>query len=154
MEENEKHYFCYFCNIFFCSECVNSRKENKGFETLIHKEHYLIAFQNPDPNNLKNIEKYKLGKNLFAIKSEDELKRDHNFGCDCCAKADYYEERYICLTCEKGALMSNGLKDYCALCIKKIYDENQVNLLPEDDNHKENHVYLHMIYSGEDYYEY
>ena len=68
-------FFCYLCNIFICSECVKSKKENKGFDALVHREHYLIAFQNPDPNNLKNIEKYKLGKNLFASISEEELNR-------------------------------------------------------------------------------
>jgi len=59
---------------------VNARiKDKTGFEALVHKDHYLLAFKNPNPENLKNLDKGRLGKNLFREMKEEDLSTDHVF---------------------------------------------------------------------------
>ncbi len=148
-------YYCYFCNIFFCTKCVNEQKENfTGFNSLVHKEHNLIVFQNPDVKNLVNIPKYKLGNNLFTLFEENQLQKLHKFGCDVCGKFINHDDRFICLNCRPGLLQNGGFTDICSNCFEKIHEKNQPNSIPPNNSHKKNHIYLHLIYSGVDYYDF
>jgi len=150
-------FHCPECKVFFCSECVNSLiKSKSGFEALAHKEHYLLAFKNPTSENLKNLDKAKLGKNLFSGMKEEELHSEHDFCCNeqeafGCDGSDY-KQRFICLNCRPGALRRGGYYDYCRPCFDKLCEFEQVNV--RSYGHRSDHVYLHMIYSGKNYYDY
>ena len=148
IEENDLHYFCHVCNIMFCNDCVNSKKDNKGFDALVHKEHYLIVYKNPNPSHFKNIEKYKMGKNLFASMEESKLLRCHYFSCFSCLESDK-ETRYVCFTCRPGAIRNGGFCDFCQECFEK-YEKNEAQSFVHNDNH----VHLQMVYSGDGYYDY
>jgi hypothetical protein len=149
-------YYCVKCEISFCRKCVRSykNKDKSGLYALVHKEHYLIAFKNPNKHYLENIEKYKLGNNLFSMFKEDQLKRIHNFGCDMCDDSCNFDERYICLTCRPGLLQSSGFTDICAKCFRKGINKEHNSDSIKVNKHKSNHVFLHMVYSGVDYYSY
>lgn len=146
---------CPECKLFFCANCVKARKGKSGFEALVHSEHYLIAFKNPNPENLKNLEKYKLGKNLFAQMPEDMLNHEHGFGCNGfanCGESETFSERFICLNCRPGALSGNGFVDICGDCFLRICETGDK---PENaEEHANDHVYLHMVYAGVFYNDY
>jgi len=148
-------YYCPECKIFFCKQCVDSCKGKSGFEALIHREHYLLVFKNPNPENFKNLDKARLGKNLFAGGKEDELQRDHGFGCneanDKCTNDT--NERYLCMTCRPGDTCRGGYIDFCTNCFN-YFCESQEELEKRKDGHEKDHVYMHMIYSGKNYYDY
>jgi len=141
-------YTCQECKIFFCHQCVKSNKDKKGFEALIHKEHYLIVFQNAPIEHFKNIENYKLGKNLYATLKEEQLKRTHSFGCNGCSSPDY-TERYLCLTCKPGMKWDGGFADFCKSCFENEFEKGQEQR--KDPDHKKDHLLLQMIYSGPGY---
>lgn len=143
-------YTCKDCKIFFCFTCVNSIKKNEGKDALVHKEHYLIAFKSINQQNSKCIETYKLGKNLFAKK--DNYEKMHNFSCNGCGNNDFME-RYICLTCRPGAMQRGGFCDICESCFSKIYN-NSDHYECMDKNHLVDHIYLNLLYSGNNYYDY
>lgn len=153
IRSSELQYYCYYCDISFCTRCVKEQRQKAGYEALIHKKHYLLAFQNPNKKYCENIAKYKLGKNIFALYKESKLKKIHNFNCDICGSSYNHQERYICLSCRPGLLQHGGFCDLCANCFEKIHEGNQTSLLSKN-NHKADHVYLHLIYSGIDYYEF
>lgn len=144
-------YSCQECKIFFCHSCVKSKKSGKGFEALVHREHYLIVFQNPTAENVKNLDKYKLGKNLYASYKEEDLNQNHPFGCNGCSSSDQ-SERYVCLNCRPGKIWGGGCSDFCKNCFELEFEKGEI---PKNDPaHKKGHVLLQMIYTGENYYTY
>jgi len=153
IQNEEIKYFCFICNIFFCYECANRNIQEEGFSALVHKEHYLLAFTDTTNNKLlSHISRYKLGFNLFSFMDENDLQKNHNFGCDICGKCNNGLHRYICLNCDEGLMPSGGLTDVCELCFKYVYVDN--GKLSENKEHKKNHVYLWMVFNGIDYYKY
>jgi len=144
-------YTCSKCNIFFCHDCVKAKRNKQGFQRLVHKDHYLIVFKNAKKENLKNIETFKLGKDLFASYKEDELSNDHRFICDSCGSEES-RERYVCLNCEPGAMWDGGLCDYCQNCFELLFEKG--NELTGNSMHNNSHVLLHMVYAGDDYLDY
>lgn len=167
LDNLEIKYFCFICNIYYCYECAmlpfsenkinNNNNYNKhSFEKLIHKEHYLICFSEfseKNKNFLANISRYKFGFNLYSFLQEMDLHSNHNFGCDVCGHCNNGLHRYICLNCEEGQMQPNGFTDICENCFKDIHVEKNDALL-NYKTHKKDHVYLWMVYSGENYYLY
>lgn len=150
----ELQFYCVYCKISFCHRCVKEfNNKYTGFGALVHKEHNLLVFKNPNKQNLQNLAKFKFGKNLYTFFDEVELKRYHNFVCDICGNSKNHEERYICMNCRPGLLQNGGFTDICTKCFERIHVEDETSLISKMD-HKPNHVYLHMIYSGIDYYDF
>ena len=142
-------FYCHECKLFFCVQCEKAKKDKSGFEALVHREHYLVAFKNPKPENLKNIEKYKLGNNLFAQMQEEDLTREHCFRCngfDGCKDTENFNERFICLNCRPGAKWGNGYIDFCGECFEKFCETGEKpQKAPE---HLNDHIYLQLVYAG------
>lgn len=152
----ELQFYCVECQINFCPKCVQdckSKFNGLGFESLVHKQHYLLVYQNPSKKNCENIAKFKLGNNLFAMFKEDNLRKEHNFSCDICGNSYNHQERFVCLTCRPGLLQSGGFTDICAKCFEKVHVEGQLSLLIKN-MHKVDHVYLHMVFAGVNYYDF
>lgn len=158
-------YYCYTCKEKYCFTCVQEQLKNKGINKYIDKMHNLLFFKTRDKKQFLNIDKPKLGKNRFA-ESKDDVDFDHRHSAECngCHGDFYGTERYICLNCRKGKIVSNGFIDYCGKCIGKMCSNvnnemvsleeesngvlnNDKNKFIEDHkiitNHKhENHIYL------------
>lgn len=45
-----------------------------------------------------------------------------------------------------------GFYDICAYCFERVYENNETSF--KEKEHKKDHIYLHLIYSGEDYSKY
>ena len=136
--EEEYLYYCYICKEKYCFSCVqNQLRNNKGKKKYIDNQHNLIFFKTRDKNQFLNIEKTKLGKNIFAE------YRDDNLGCwkfhaicnGCRGQLREGQERYLCLHCRKGKRMSGGYIDFCSDCIKKMCENknDMINLERKSD---------------------
>lgn len=149
-------YYCYICKKFYCYRCINNAKDKPGFQALLHKEHYLIVLKEINNFNINHIEVEKLPKNNFSLQEESKLSRTHKYLCSFCPdhmSAIEHNERFICLTCNKGGKKLNESHTNCCFkCFEKFYVKKKVKSLV-DNQHKIDHVYLHMIYNGEEYYQ-
>ena len=178
--EEDFMYYCYICKVKYCYECVqNHLNNNSGKAKYIDAKHNLLFFKTRDKNQFLNLEERKLGKNLFADASEDNLNSWSSTTCNGCKESiRNRKERYVCLHCRKGKKLNGGYVDFCAFCIKAMCeDKKEMRNLERGadevmDNwrndfmqgfkfkieHKhENHVYLMMPYSvysseGNEYY--
>ena len=119
---DDKHfYYCYFCKTKYCYECIQEQLTKKGQEKYIDKKHNLIFFKTKDIKNFKNIDKRKLGKNLFAqATNDDELDPLHSSICNGCSHNIHNQARYECLNCRPGKYLSGGYVDFCQNCIEKM----------------------------------
>ena len=119
---DDKHfYYCYICKTKYCYECIQDQLKKKGKEKYIDKKHNLIFFKTKDIKNFKNIDKRKLGKNLFAqATSDDELDPLHSSICNGCSNSIHNQARYECLNCRPGKYLSGGYIDFCQNCIEKM----------------------------------
>jgi len=147
-------FHCPECKLFFCSQCVNAPINDKtGFEALVHKDHYLLAFKNPNPENLKNLDKGRVGKNLFRRRIEEDLSTDHGYSCngreDYGCNRDGWKQRFVCMNCRPGEQSLSGYIDFCRICFDKLCESGQE--FEMSNGHRSDHVYLHMFYSGYDY---
>ena len=63
----DKQYFCPFCKIYFCDDCGELDDNTKsGSERLIHP-HNMIWINITNEDGFKEIDEYKLGKNLIWL---------------------------------------------------------------------------------------
>ena len=163
-KDNEDMYYCYKCKTKYCSKCVSQNfKINKGKAKFIDSKHNILYFKTRDLNQFKNIDKYKLGNDLFAQCTDEKKLGEHsNIICKGCDHRLENSPRYICLHCKPGKVVDEGFYDYCDKCVEhmmkkdlrgieiqkkkeKIYsDENRMlyksNETISHDN--ESHIYI------------
>ncbi len=129
---DDKHfYYCYICKTKYCYECVQKQLKNEGKKKYIDQKHNLLFFKTKNLNNFKNIDKHKLGNNLFAeTTSDDELGSRHSSICNGCRDTIRNMARYVCLNCRPGRYISDGFVDYCQKCVEKMCnnDDEKRNL--------------------------
>ena len=174
INDNKEIYHCLWCNITFCEKCTENKfnnENNKGLNKLIHKEHNLLYFKTRNQKNFLNLDKYKLGNNLFNSIPEEKLSLIHKLICSICNKNNLKSPRYICLNCRPGEKFDNGFYDYCFECIQHMKNNDKIGIkyqLIEDEKVKElnspfielchkhdYHIYLFILYnSSNDYYSY
>ena len=122
--EEEFLYFCFKCKIMYCFECVQTHlKNNKGKARYLDQKHNLLFFKTRDKEDFLNIEERKLGKNLFAESTDNNLGDWRRCVCNGCRNnLDYQKDicRYLCLSCRKGKKLSGGYVDFCSVCIDKM----------------------------------
>ena len=182
IENNEPLYICGWCRIHFCINCTEERlKLNLNLmlyrNNLIHQEHNLIYITSKNPEQIKNIDSKKIGRNLFHSANQEQLSFDHKAICNGCRKN--FERlnckvRYLCLNCRPGKTIFGGYADYCYECInlmrtneqkrKQIediiilenneFDEDLKNI-PQYHSHLQ-HAYLTIpiAVNGDNYYEF
>ena len=172
-------YYCYKCKIKFCQNCVkNNFYNNTGKAQFIDQKHNLLYFKTRNLDNFKNIDKFKLGNDLFSECTNNSKLTYHSAQCNGCGQRITNSPRYLCLHCNAGKAGEKGYHDYCISCIehmnngdevgKKIQEaeellyNNDVRLLRNDtttykhDNN--NHIYLMIALqyncNDEPYYEF
>ena len=116
---NEGMYYCYKCKEKYCVNCVmKNLNENKGLKKFIDQKHNLLYFKTRDKEQFNNIEKFKLGKDNFAICKDDNLFGKHSMVCNGChQQKDYSKPRYLCLSCKPGIKQDDGFSDFCQDCV-------------------------------------
>ena len=72
-----------------------------------------LFFKTRNKDDLRNIDKYKVGKNCFASSPEEKLGRFTNVQCNGCGIQFAVSARYICLSCHPGLTRNDGFNDYC-----------------------------------------
>ena len=119
--DNEDMYYCYKCNIRYCRECVwNNFWMNKGKSKFIDPKHNLLYFKTRDFNQFKNIDKHKLGKDLFSQCFDDSKIVPHSAVCNGCKQGFDNSPRYLCLQCRPGKVHTDGYYDYCYYCVQEM----------------------------------
>ena len=147
-------YYCHFCKLSFCSKCGDTVDESKnGNEKLLHP-HNMVWIDISDEKGLKEIDEYKLGKNLSFDKQE--------FGgstCNICLQKIRDCYRFICLSCSPGPVR-NGFVDLCQKCMQVLREKKpeekhkEISADLQKGNHDErSHVWLRICF-GESYNEY
>jgi hypothetical protein len=158
--ETEGQYHCYWCKVSFCEGCVEQALILPGREKLFHKEHNLLYFKTKNPENLMELDLYKLGKNLVASACDEDLIFLHPAICNgkCKSGLKKNSSRFICISCRPGTYHGDGFCDYCQKCINSLRnpsDEKHLEVkeaTPEHDH--ENHVYLRVVFDVKDYKNY
>jgi hypothetical protein len=157
--EEDGEYYCHWCKISFCQNCTEELLPMKGFEKYVHIEHNLLYFRHGTPEEkLKNLDTFKLGKNLFT-KTQDEvfLKETHNAICNGCSGSFKNTQRYLCISCKPGAYNGDGYVDFCFSCVEifrtKDILKEAINFTCKEHDH-DNHVYLRLIHEVRGYREY
>ena len=175
----EDFYYCYKCKDKYCNNCViKNYKENKGLCKFIDPKHNLLYFRTRDLNSFKDIDKHKLGNDLFSQCLDESKLSDHNILCNRCHEDFKNSPRYICLHCRPGNKHSEGYYDYCFNCIQhmmsgdekgekikiieeRIYSEETRLLYEEKETYRhdnDKHIYLMIAmqynYNDEPYFIY
>ena len=125
--DNQDMYYCYKCKIKWCRECVwKNFWMNKGKAKFIDSKHNVLYFKTRDASQFKNIDKHKLGKDLFSQCVNDSKLVQHNAICNGCKESfDYNSPRYICLHCRPGKVISDGYYDYCDTCVQEMMNNTE-----------------------------
>ena len=159
--KNTDHYYCYICKDNYCFKCVkNNFEKNQNKNKFIDNKHNLLFFKTNNKNSFINIDKKKLGKNLFAEENATKFKDYHSACCDGCSGGFFNSPRFICLNCRPGIYNIGGYNDYCIACIEHMMKNDDIgkNILDKEEiiscgvfekthklinkhNHEE-HVYL------------
>ena len=161
--DNEAMYYCYKCKIKFCRDCVwRNFWMNKGKAKFIDSKHNILYFKTRDLNQFKNIDRHKLGKDLFSHCVDDSKLVTHSAVCNGCKQGFDDSPRYLCLNCRPGKVHSDGFYDYCDGCVQemmkktpkglkmqeleeRLYSEETRLLYNEKETYRhenDNHVYL------------
>jgi len=156
--DNEGQYYCHWCKLSFCENCTESLNDQSGLQKLVHPDHNLLYFQTRDPDKLKNLDTYKLGKNLFTTVPEGQLSRKHSASCNGCEGQFSNSDRYICISCRPGLERQGGFSDFdsdCFKILKNPLDPNYEKIKDNDPDHDhKTHVYLRLVFQTHDYYTY
>lgn len=164
IKKEDYQYYCYWCNISFCTACVEKKIETSTTkkDKYLHPDHNLLYLKTKDENNMRDIDEYKLGNNLFKDTPEEDLTSHHSAICNGCggdfSQRSKYCQRYVCLTCKPGIYQRNGgYIDFDYSCIldcreKKRHYNNIVQSNQEHDDEK--HIYLMLICQAKDYENY
>ena len=161
-------YYCYKCPANenkYCSKCVMDHyknKELKGKKKFIDQKHNLLFFKTRNVESFKQIDKFKLGEDIFTQYNEDNQFENFQRLCYGCKRKFNDSPRYICLNCNKGTLIYGRYHDYCQNCIdhmmnndeegktiqeikERLYGFETRTLLTNNDTYKhknDEHVYL------------
>ena len=175
IKDDEDMYYCYKCKIKYCRSCVISNFNcNRGKAKFIDQKHNILYFKTRDKNQFKNIDKNKLGNDLFAKATSDSQLIDHQATCNGCKVGFRDSPRYLCLNCRPGKVHADGFYDYCDDCVQhmmrrdekgiemqkledRLYsDETRLTYYAEEKfrHENDNHVYLMITlqYNIEDAY--
>ena len=163
IKKEDYQYFCYWCNISFCTSCVEKKiaSATTNKDKYLHPDHNLMYFKTKDENNMKDIDEYKLGSNLCKDTPEERLSPHHSAICNGCREGFSQRnkncQRYICLTCRPGVYRGDGYVDFDYSCImdyrekkgkyRHIVDQNE-------DHDDEKHIYLMLICQAHSYQNY
>lgn len=173
IQDNEDMYYCYKCKIKYCRSCVIINFTSAvGKSKFIDQKHNILYFKTRDLQQFKNIDKHKLGNDLFAQCKDNNKLVDHNAICNGCKLEFRDSPRYLCLQCRAGKLHSDGFFDYCDSCVQemmkgtekgkriqeledRLYNEETRILYNEKEMYRhenDNHVYLMIAlqYNGVD----
>ena len=161
-------YYCYKCPANenkYCSKCVMDHyknKELKGKKKFIDQKHNLLFFKTRNVESFKQIDKFKLGEDIFTQYNEDNQFENFQRLCYGCKRKFNDSPRYICLNCNKGTLIYGRYHDYCQNGIdhmmnndeegkkiqeteERLYGFETRTLLTNNETYKHNndeHVYL------------
>ena len=125
IQDNEDMYYCYKCKIKFCRECVwKNFWMNQGKAKFIDQKHNILYFKTRDLNQFKNIDKHKLGNDLFAQCYNDSQLIPHKAVCNGCRQDFENSARYLCLHCRPGKVHADGYYDYCENCVQDMMNKN------------------------------
>lgn len=110
---------------------------------------------------MKDIDEYKLGKNLFANSNEANFSMHHSAICNGCrgpfSSSNTMCQRYICLSYYPGIYRTGGFRDFDYKCITNLREKKEQygiiihNNIGHDD---EKHVYLMVICQVSSYKDY
>ena len=159
--EEKGLYYCHWCQIFFCEKCTEDKLKNTSDNieqyrnNLIHREHNLIYFSTRKKENLKNLDKNRLGNNLFASSELHLLTYDHKAICNGCRRylnTSSLNIRYLCMSCRPGKIISGGFADYCLICFNDMRSneerrKNIENIYTLDDDYSNNVVRQHSHFN-------
>lgn len=155
-------YYCYWCQISFCIDCVEDKIRDNGSarEKYIHKEHNLLYFKTKDPENMKDLDKYRLGTNKMAEVTDDSLSFYHSACCNGCGSG-FKEglpmcQRYVCITCRAGIYRDTGFNDFCFRCIRALREgKNDAPIRESCSEHDDpKHIQLMLITQCSSYRDY
>ena len=181
IRNDEGLYICGWCKFYYCIQCTEEKLhlhldlENYR-KSLIHQEHNLIYITSRNPDQLKNIDLNKLGKNLLFSVNQSQLTYEHKAicnGCECYLNRLNHKIRYLCLNCRPGRRVDGGYVDFCFECInamrtneirRKEIEELSVlerDLIEGNKNISIHHSHLQHAYltlpiavNGDNYYEF
>ena len=121
IQDNEAMYYCYKCKIKYCRNCVKANFYSKvGKAKFIDEKHNILYFKTRDIQRFKNIDRHKLGNDLFASCNEDKKLVDHSATCNGCKNGIKKSPRYLCLNCRPGKIYEDGYIDYCDDCVEHM----------------------------------
>ena len=157
LTNTDVQFYCPTCtNVSFCEECSRFDISKNGNDAMPHK-HNLVYVNVTNDAGMKEIDLYKIGKNLAFEK--DIKDREHGFCCNICNRGSDFT-RYLCLTCRPGVEWPGGYVDYCEKCIEVLYDkknpkyeEYRESAMKRDKHDASTHVYLVLHYNT-GYYNY
>ena len=119
--DNEDMYYCYKCRVKYCRDCVwKNLWMNKGKAKFIDTKHNILYFKTRDLNQFKNIDKHKLGKDLFSQCTDESKLVQHTATCNGCKQSFDDSPRYLCLHCRPGKVIADGYYDYCDSCVQEM----------------------------------
>ena len=132
IKDNEDMYYCYICKVKYCRECVwNTFYFKKGKAKFIDPNHNILYFKTRDLNQFKNIDKYKLGLNLFTQCFNELQFVPHIVSCFGCKEIIGNSPRYICLNCRPGKVNTEdneGFYDFCDYCVQEMMNRTKRGL--------------------------
>ncbi len=149
--DNTGQYYCYWCNCFYCIECTEKRLflEENNLEVyrsnLIDQEHNLIYLTKRNKKFLTNLDKNKLGNNVFATKEPQNLIRSFAAICNGCHGDFHNKIRYLCINCRPGRIISGGFVDFCHNCFLDMRNNELKRKTIEDDLTIEDYYYFENI---------
>ena len=156
----DQQYYCAACKIHFCVECGDKDDNTKvGNERLVHP-HNMIWINISNEEGLKDIDEYKIGKNLAYTENCQSFAASCN-GCGGGVGGGY---RFICISCRPGPTRPGGFVDICHNCMAtlRIKEENEENKekktkvlagLEEESHDEKSHLWLRICF-GNNYYQY
>ncbi|MCQ2820857.1 MAG: hypothetical protein MJ252_26665 [archaeon] len=77
-------YYCYWCKICFCQKCTEDKMFNETDlkAKYIHSKHNVVYFTTRDKNKLSNLDKKKMGENIYCDRPSNELRFRHSAICN------------------------------------------------------------------------
>jgi len=157
IENKSRHYFCYWCQIYFCRECgADFDLSKSGLEVLPHI-HNLIRIQvNNESSSMKNIDFYKLGNNYYTSNLIFHQRHFNTF-CNLCKMPTTNSARYLCLSCRPGTFKKEGYVDLCEFCVNNQNNSSNLYLINncfKSCHDPKTHIFLRLYYSSGFYNKY
>ena len=157
ISNEQAHYYCYVCNLYYCEVCGNKTNPEKRGNSKYLDTHNLIFINIPLNESIERIDVYKLGNN----KQFTDDKTDFGFECDICSETPNHGFRWICLNCRPGPFQKKGFVDFCSKCFEIIQSKENSQLKKEilrkleteEGHNNDKHIYLRICF-GDSYKDY